>query len=417
MNVDAALSRLAREEGGRVIALLARRLGDLHLADDAVADAYLEAARTWPDRGVPDNPGGWLMVTARRRALDRLRRAEVERRRRLAAGREVGAPGNDHGDGAARRLVDDGDADGPEIADAQLRVILLCCHPALDRDAQVVLTLRLGAGLRTPEIAAALMVPEPTVAQRIVRAKRKIRDAGIPLRLPADPVERLEAVRFVLYLLFNEGYLATSRSDLQRVDLAEEAIRLTRLMVALRPGDAETLGLLALQLFHRARADARTDPDGDLVLLADQDRTHWDRWLIAEANTVLASAMARRVPGRYQLQAVIAGVHANAADAATTNWRTIVTAYEQLRLLDRSPVIALNHAVAVAMHDGPAAGLAMLRTVDGLDHYHLFHAARADLLRRTGEVVDARQAYELAITLAANDVEVRYLRRRLAELT
>jgi RNA polymerase sigma-70 factor (ECF subfamily) len=298
------------------------------------------------------------------------------------------------------------------------RLIFLCCHPALDRDTQVVLTLRLVAGLTTAEIAAAFVVPEATLAQRIVRAKRKIRAAAIPLSIPADLGDRLDAVLGVLYLVFNEGYLSHSDhpDGLQRVDLADEAIRLTALLAGLLPEEPEVLGLLALELLHRARAAARTDAHGDLVLLDDQDRSRWDRDQISAANAVLFRALQQMRPGRYQVEATIASVHANAPSAAETNWMAVANGYAQLSAMTGSPVVALNHAAAVAMVDGPDAGLHRLDEIDGLERYHLFHSARADLLRRRGDVTAAADSYRIALELAVNPSERRYLQRRLAEV-
>jgi RNA polymerase sigma-70 factor (ECF subfamily) len=309
--------------------------------------------------------------------------------------------------------LDQPDRDRRAVDDDHLRLVLLCCHPALDRDTQVALTLRLVGGLTTAEIAAAFLVPESTLAQRIVRAKRKIRDAGIPLGIPADLDTRIDAVLAVLYLVFNEGYLSRNDSgDVVRVDLVDEAVRLTEVLTALVPDHAELLGLLALERFHRARMSTRVDGDGDLVLLDRQDRTRWDLAEIAAANGVLHRAMQRMQPGPYQLQAVIAAHHANARTAADTDWPAIAALYRQLTAMTGSPVVRVNHAVAVAMADGPHAGLALLDSLDGVDTYHLFHAARAELLWRAGRTDEAVAEFALARTLTDNPAERRHLDRR-----
>ena len=293
--------------------------------------------------------------------------------------------------------------------------MLLCCHPALDRDAQVALTLRLVGGLTTPEIASAFLIPEVTLAQRIVRAKRKIRDAKIPLSIPAALDQRVDALIAVLYLIFNEGYLTRGdRDGVVRVDLVDEAIRLTRLVASLLPDHAEVDGLLALELFHRARFATRSDAAGELVLLDEQDRSRWDLATINEANVVLHRAMARFEPGLFQMQAIVAGHHANARTASDTDWPAIADVYAQLVQMTPSPVVALNRAVAVAMADGPHAGLALLDEIDGLERYHLLHAARGELLLRAGDTAAASAAYEVALTLTDNPAEQRHLRRRLA---
>jgi RNA polymerase sigma-70 factor (ECF subfamily) len=415
------LTRLTREESGRVLALLARRFG-LGLAEEAVQDALAEAARVWPDTGVPMNPPAWLMTVAKRKAIDRLRRnASAARRTREAAldrggsWTGVGLDGVDAGSGGSARdgLIDD--SDDSDVADDQLRLMLLCCHPALDRDTQVALTLRLVGGLTTAEIAAAFLVPEPTLAQRIVRAKRKIRDAGIPLSLPSDMDERIDTVLGVLYLIFNEGYLSRSGGDdgeALRVDLTDEAIRLTDLVVRLLPQHAETNGLLALQLFNSSRGATRLDDSGDIVLLERQDRSRWDRDTIQDGNAVLARALRLRQPGPYQLQAVIAAHHANAPTADATDWPAIVRLYAQLVAMTGSPVVRLNHAIAVAMADGPHAGLALLDAIEGLEAYHLFHAARGELLARTGDTAAASAAFEQALAFTDNPAERRHLERR-----
>jgi RNA polymerase sigma-70 factor (ECF subfamily) len=419
-SIDAALTRLARDDGSRVLALLARQYGDLDLADEAVQDALTEAARSWPTGGVPDNPAGWLMSVARNKAIDRLRRAASARRRTLAAAPDlavfagpadgsVGGPG----DRFESALIDDAN----HIADERLRLVLLCCHPALNRDTQVVLTLRLVGGLTTPEIAAAFLLPPATVAQRIVRAKRKIRDARIPLNLPAELSERLDAVLGVLYLIFNEGYLSRGAGEESvRTDLADEAIRLSLLIDTLLPGEPEVQGLIALELFHRARSAARIDRSGDLVLLEDQDRSQWDLRLIEQGNMFLHRALIRMQPGPYQVQAAIAAQHANSRTADDTDWPTIVALYQQLSAMTGSPVVALNHAVAVGMADGPNAGLALIDGVTGVEDYHLLHAARAELAGRAGDVATAADAYRRAISLTDNPAEQRHLRRRLDAL-
>ena len=410
---SAALNQVTREDAGHVLALLARQFGDLDLADEAVQDALAEATVSWTERGIPDNPAGWLMTVARHKAIDRLRRATSARRRTLASAPEL------LGDGIAPDQVADGGevliVDTKEVGDEHLRLILLCCHPALDRDSQVALTLRLVGGLRTPEIAAAFLVPPSTLAQRIVRAKRKIRDARIPLSIPVDLDHRIDAVLGVLYLVFNESYLARGGGEqVVRIDLGVEALRLTRLLDGLVPGNPEIEGLIALMLFHRAREDSRVDHFGDLVLLDDQDRSRWTLADIERANAVLATAMARMRPGQYQIQAVIAAYHANARTAADTDWPAIVALYQQLSQMTRSPVIALNHAVAVAAADGPHTGLALIDQLTGLDGYHLYHAARAELLLRMGNNELAREAFTRAMTLTDNLAEQRHLARRTA---
>lgn len=397
---DSEITRLAREEGGHVLALLAHRFGDLDLADEAVQDALLAAA-SW--EAVPANPAGWLYTVAHNRAVDLLRRAAAERRRLQTASYLITLPEEEEPEMIIERS---------DVGDEHLRLVLLCCHPALDRDAQVALTLRLVGGLTTPEIAAAYLVPEATLAQRIVRAKRKIRDAGIPLSIPSSLDERVEAVLTVLYLIYNEGYLSRSSAG-ARVDLVDESIRLTSALASLLPSNAEVLGLLALELYGRARTDSRFAGD-ELVLLDAQDRTTWDFAGIIQANGVLASALALEVPGAFQVQAWIASQHANARTAADTDWPAIASAYAQLLELAPSPVVALNRAVAVAMADGAPAGLALLDTVAGLDDYHLYWAARGELLLRAGERDAAADALRRARALATNAAEQRHLDRRIA---
>jgi RNA polymerase sigma-70 factor (ECF subfamily) len=375
------------EERGRVLATLIHLTGDWELAEECVQDAFEAALLHWPEGGVPRRPGAWLTTTARNRALDRLRRANVEEAK-LRAVAEV---------------PDAGDA-----GDDRLELIFTCCHPALSLDARVALTLRTVAGLTTEEIARAFLTPTATMAQRLVRAKRKIQEAGIPYRVPPPDLlpERLNGVLAVVYLLFNEGYSG-------RRELAKEAIRLGGLLERLMPTETEVRGLLALMLLHHARADARTDGAGDLVPLEEQDRTRWDRGLIDQGVRLLTGTTTP-----YQLQAAIAACHATAASADQTNWRRIAVLYEQLARLTPSPFVELNRAVAVAMADGPLAGLALVDTLDSsgrLDGYHLLPATRADLLRRLGRREEAVTAYERALALAPTESERRYLRRRIAE--
>jgi RNA polymerase sigma-70 factor (ECF subfamily) len=401
------ITRLVREEGGRLVALLARQTGDLDIAEEAAQEALIEAARLWPAGSIPDNPGGWLAVVARRKAIDLLRR-RASRERRLAEAladldRTAPQPGEDAPD---PRLVT-----SDAIADDQLRLLFLCCHPALAPEAQVALTLRLVAGLTTDEIAGAFLVSEPTLAQRLVRAKRKVRDARIPLAIPDDLAERRDVVLGVIYLVFNEGYLARgAESGHQRVDLADEAIRLARLLDRLSPGNAEVEGLLALMLFHHARSSTRTSIDGRLVPLEEQDRALWDRALITEGDLMLAQALRRLAPGPYQVQAIIASLHAHAPSPAETDWRRIADHYAQLLAMTGSPIVAINRAIAVGMADGPDSGLALLAEVNGVDHYHLVHATRAGLLDRAGRFEQAADAYRLALEHAVNPVEADYLR-------
>jgi len=380
-----AVTRLAREESGHVLALLASRFG-LDAADDAVQDALVEALN-W--RAVPDNPAAWLYTVARNRAIDRIRRDAVARRRTLDAGADLAVLHPSTHDPYDTEEEDDMIVDHSEVGDEQLRLMLLCCHPALARDAQVALTLRLVGGLTTDEIAAAFLLPEATLAQRIVRAKRKIRDAGIPLSVPAALDERIDALLGVLYLVFNEGYLSRGDAAGARVDLMEESIRLAIRLMGLLPGNAEVEGLVALQLYVRARTDARF-AGGELVLLEQQDRSLWDLELIGQADAVLAAAMSRGTPGPYQLQAVIAGYHSNARTASDTDWPAIASVYGRLLEATPSPVVALNHAVAVAMADGAPAGLRLLDELSGLDDYHLYWAARGELLARAGAATRRR---------------------------
>ena len=411
--VQPELQRAAREDGPRVLSILASKFGDLDLADDAVQDALVEAARTWPTRGVPNNPGGWLMTTARRRALDRVRSRTRRSRRLEVSGTEILERSHPADQGPARIV----DSDSPTGADERLRLILLCCHPALDRESQVALTLRLVAGLTTSEISQAFLIPESTLAQRIVRAKRKIRTAKIPMTIPDHLDERLDSVLTVLYLVFNEGYLTSSNDhQLTRIDLIDEAVRLTRLVLALTPSSAETLGLLALELFHAARSGARLDQVGGLVLLENQDRSSWDWAQIQEANRLLTLAMEQLEPGHYQLQAIIAAHHANSPSANRTNWGSIAALYKQLEAMVPSPIVSLNRAVAVSMIEGPQAGLDLVEQLTGLDHYHRFWAVKGELHHRSGQPRQAAHALRKALGLAPGPVERNYLAHRLLEI-
>jgi RNA polymerase sigma factor (sigma-70 family) len=405
--VERSLADVVREERGRLVAGLVRILDDWDAAEEIAQDALVSALEHWPRGGIPERPGAWLTTTARRLAIDRLRRSARFRDRIVALGieaNEMDAPP------ATGGLLD---------ADDRLRLLFTCCHPALREDARVALTLRTVGGLDTGAVARAFLVPEATVAQRIVRAKRKIRDAGIPYRVP-EPAElpaRLDGVLRVLYLIFNEGYLASSGETAERRDLARDAAWLTSLLVRLMPDEPEPMGLLALMRLHLARADARFADDGDLVLLPDQDRSRWDRAAIAEADTLLRDALRRGRVGRYQLQAAIVACHAGAASYGATDWQEIVALYDRLLVLEPTPVVALNRAVALAELDGPGAALRELEPLGGrLDGWHLFHAARAELLRRLGRRDEARRAVARALLLVANPGERRLLEARLDQL-
>jgi RNA polymerase sigma-70 factor (ECF subfamily) len=410
------LDEVFRREAGRCTATLIRVLGDIDLAEDAVAEAFAIAAEQWPRMGIPPNPGGWITTTARNRAIDRLRRESTRSERHLAAHRlHTESMEPDHNP-ELDRLDDFVDV----VADDQLRLMFLCAHPALAADAQVALILRLLGGLETGEIAKAFVVPEATMAQRIVRAKRKLHDNHAAYRIPraAQLPDRLAAVLAAMYLIYTEGHTATSGRTLTRTDLSTEAIGLGRTLVELMPDEPEAIGLLSLMLLTESRRPARISADGTMVRLADQDRTRWDRELIGEGQGLVRACLRRNQPGPYQIQAAIAAVHADASSAEATDWSQIVSLYDQLSALRSNPVVALNRSVAVAELHGPTRGLAALAEIDptSLDNYQPYHAARADLLSRAGHHQEAVAAYERAIELTTNPVELDFLVRQRAAL-
>ncbi|HRQ40694.1 MAG TPA: RNA polymerase sigma factor [Chloroflexota bacterium] len=400
-----------RQESGRVLAALISSLRDFELAEDVLHDALVVALERWPTDGIPHNPGAWITTTARRKAIDRLRRAQ-----NFAAKQQL-----------LIELTSPDETEMDEIPDERLKLIFTCCHPALSPEAQVALTLRTLCGLDTAAIASAFLVPVPTMAQRLVRAQRKIKQAGIPYRVPPVELlaERLEAVLTVIYLIFNEGYIASSGDSLVRQELCQEAIRLARILNELLADDpaldenAEAWGLLALMLLHDGRRAARLSPSGELILLEEQDRTLWDRAQINEGIAILEHALARGQAGPYQIQAAIAALHGEATTPAATDWAQIAALYGQLYRFQPTAVVALNQAVAVAMAEGPMKGLTLLDRLgenEVLQNYHLYHAARADLLRRAGWYAAAAEAYAVALALTQNNVERTFLQRRLAEV-
>ena len=411
-----ALDEVFRREAGRCTATLIRVLGDIDLAEDAVAEAFAVAAEKWPRTGIPPNPGGWITTTARNRAIDRLRRESTRSERQRESHRlHIDTIEPDH-DPELESLDDFVDV----VADDQLRLMFLCVHPALGADAQVALILRLLGGLETGEIAKAFVIPEATMAQRIVRAKRKLHDNHASYRIPrsAELPDRIDAVLVAIYLIYTEGHTATSGQALTRTDLSTEAIRLGRTLVLLMPDEPEAIGLLALMLLTESRRPSRTADDGTIVRLADQDRRQWDRALITEGHDLVVGCLRRNRPGPFQIQAAIAAVHADASSTESTEWLQIIALYNQLYVIRPNPVVALNRSVAIAELRGPIEGLAALTQIDPatLDDYQPYHATRADLLARAGRIDEAEAAYDRAIALTTNVVERDFLVRQQATL-
>jgi RNA polymerase sigma-70 factor (ECF subfamily) len=414
--VTIALDEVFRREAGRCTATLIRVLGDIDLAEDAVAEAFAIAAEKWPRTGIPPNPGGWITTTARNRAIDRLRRESTRSERQRESHRlHIDTIEPDH-DPELESLDDFVDV----VADDQLRLMFLCVHPALGADAQVALILRLLGGLETGEIAKAFVIPEATMAQRIVRAKRKLHDNHASYRIPrsAELPDRIDAVLVAIYLIYTEGHTATSGQALTRTDLSTEAIRLGRTLVLLMPDEPEAIGLLALMLLTESRRPSRTADDGTIVRLADQDRRQWDRALITEGHDLVVGCLRRNRPGPFQIQAAIAAVHADASSTESTEWLQIIALYNQLYVIRPNPVVALNRSVAIAELRGPIEGLAALTQIDPatLDDYQPYHATRADLLARAGRIDEAEAAYDRAIALTTNVVERDFLVRQQATL-